>query len=94
MKKIEALIDKSEEMRELDRAIASKVKELSQLYEQAKSVRTQMEGLAWDVVDSTRKADSDSNAVDLSVAKYVLRSLGLKAAASVIHNSNDPWKKP
>ena len=84
MKEIEELIVKTEEMRELDRAIANTVTELSRLSAQAKSMRAQMEGLAWDIVDSIRKAESNSPEADLSVATHVLRSLGLEAAASVL----------
>ena len=84
MKAIQKLIAKTQQARQIETTIADQAVELARLTEKAKTVRTELEGIAWEVVSSIKNSDRTSSERDVSSATSVLRSLGLDAAASAL----------
>ena len=84
MKAIQKLIEKTQQARQIETTIADQAVELARLTEESKTVRTELEGIAWEVVSSIKNSDRTSSERDVSSATSVLRSLGLDAAASAL----------
>lgn len=83
MKELDQLIDKAAAGRRLEKEISDAVHELKQLASEAKQTRTEMEGLAWEIVATLMECGGGAS-VARDSAIYVFRSLGLDAAASAL----------